>query len=141
VLTAGGVWCGVPDNVDHKLCVESTVKRDTKNPEWSRLEQLRFNTHMRDLLNTKLIIHVFDGDKIVGTAKIPFSSHYTTNEGSEVELKAAVVCDNGHKGCEFTASVYFKDIPRHAQMIGGEHTGKGTTGWLGGMPAFASLLC
>eukprot|EP00954_Amorphochlora_amoebiformis_P009444 734311-Amorphochlora_amoeboformis.AAC.3 len=42
------------DISEHKVDIETTVKRETRNPEWTRLEQLRFNTNFRELMNCSM---------------------------------------------------------------------------------------
>eukprot|EP00466_Bigelowiella_natans_P016317 jgi/Bigna1/83003/fgenesh1_pg.100_\ len=64
------------DVTEHKLSVTTQVQNETSNPEWLRVEQLRFNTHLRELFNTQLRMEVLESGHVIGSAKIPFRLNY-----------------------------------------------------------------
>ncbi|GAB5367816.1 hypothetical protein AAMO2058_001264000 [Amorphochlora amoebiformis] len=112
------------DISEHKVDIETTVKRETRNPEWTRLEQLRFNTNFRELMNCSMKVHVVSNGNVIGTGKVPFAKNFNL-DGENVEVDVPVKMKTGNNEVKFQACIYFKDFPSAAQMIGGIHTDNG----------------
>mmetsp|Transcript_4127 Transcript_4127/g.9687 ORF Transcript_4127/g.9687 Transcript_4127/m.9687 type:complete len:688 (-) Transcript_4127:244-2307(-) len=113
---------------EHKLNVESQQVRGC-DPEFHRTEQLRFTTNLRDLMYTNLHIGVVDSELgEIGSAKLEFQSHINTS-GDNVTWSLPIRFT--HPACttntsaKLEATVYYKDFPTMAHMIGGEHNDNG----------------
>jgi len=114
------------DVTEHKVDVNTPIIRETRNPEWSRLEQLRFNTNLRELMSTTLKVQVLtSGGDVIGNVKIPFRS-FGNNTGDDVVISLPIqMVDAGRTNALFNATIYYKDFPTAAHMVGGEHTDNG----------------
>jgi len=76
-------------------------------------------------MNTTLKIELLHNGDVIGSAKMPFRSVKYKSDGLDMPLKIPIEMNDGTRGVLFDAVVYYKDFPRTAQMIGGEHNDNG----------------
>ncbi|GAB5364065.1 hypothetical protein AAMO2058_000937600 [Amorphochlora amoebiformis] len=113
-----------------KAVIKTKVREHTRDPEWDKIEQLRFTTTFKDLMSTSLMIESIHRGNVIAMAKLPFAN-YTSFTGDVVKVSATMEIPQKYRSrgdqdiVELQGKLYYQNFPKTAQMIGGIHTDTG----------------
>ena len=113
-----------------KLRVRTLVQEETCDPEWDKIEQLRFATTFKELMATSLVVDVLHRDSRIGTCKLPFKQYASFSDGELLQVRQTIQMESKYRDKEGRAptlrgGIYYNNFPNRAQMSAGLHTDNG----------------
>eukprot|EP01114_Cavostelium_apophysatum_P013351 TRINITY_DN3215_c0_g1_i2.p1 TRINITY_DN3215_c0_g1~~TRINITY_DN3215_c0_g1_i2.p1 ORF type:complete len:659 (+),score=119.89 TRINITY_DN3215_c0_g1_i2:105-2081(+) len=111
---------------------KSPVLKNNKAPSWSELEQLYFESTLRELIGESLTLEIKNNKKMksdptIGDCQLPLSKYMCRVDNQPVKFSENLLRGGQVVGL-IEGVVSFREVPKFAQMVGGKHTDGGITG-------------